>query len=69
MKKEANQINNWAKDTKRIKKGIKVPSDFIYSSDNNSDWMSVEELNDWINANQKFIDNIIIAIVRCNDNL
>ncbi len=52
------QINDWAKDTKRIKKGIKVPSHFIYSSDNNSDWMSIEELNDWIIANQKFIDNI-----------
>ncbi len=52
------QINDWAKDTKRIKKGTKVPSGFIYSSDNNSDWMSIEKLNYWINANQKFIDNI-----------
>ena len=49
------QINDWAKDTKRIKKGTKVPSGFVYSSDNNSDWMSNEELNDWIEANQKFI--------------
>tara|TARA_B100000902_G_scaffold399692_1_gene471870 strand:+ start:1029 stop:2030 length:1002 start_codon:yes stop_codon:yes gene_type:complete len=52
------QINDWAKDTKRIKKGIKVSSGFVYSSDNNSDWMSIEKLNEWINANQKFIDNI-----------
>lgn len=52
------QINDWAKDTKRIKKGTKVPSGFVYSSDNNSDWMSNEELNDWIEANQKFIGNI-----------
>jgi UDP-N-acetylglucosamine 4,6-dehydratase/5-epimerase len=52
------QINDWAKDTKRIKQGTKVPSGFIYSSDNNSDWMSIEELKDWVNANQKFIGNI-----------
>ena len=52
------QINDWAKDTKRIKNGTKVPSGFVYSSDNNSDWMSNEELNDWIEANQKFIGNI-----------
>ena len=26
------QINNWAKDSSRIKDGIKVPEDFIYSS-------------------------------------
>ncbi|WP_145596228.1 UDP-N-acetylglucosamine 4,6-dehydratase (inverting) [Candidatus Pelagibacter sp. FZCC0015] len=52
------QINDWDKDKTRIKKGKKVPSGFVYSSDNNSDWMSIEELNDWINANKKFIDNI-----------
>lgn len=52
------QINDWAKDTKRIKQGTKVPSGFIYSSDNNSDWMSIEELKDWVNANKKFIGNI-----------
>ena len=49
------QINNWAKDTKRIKKGKKVSKDFIYSSDTNSEWMKKNELNKWINKNKKYL--------------
>ena len=42
-------INNWSIDPARIKKGTRVPEDFVYSSDNNDQWMSVGELTTWIN--------------------
>lgn len=45
------QINNWDCDTKRIKNGIKVAENFVYSSDNNTEWMSKAELNTWISEN------------------
>lgn len=41
-------INDWGESEERIKDGVKVPEGFIYSSDNNTDWMSREELADWI---------------------
>jgi UDP-N-acetylglucosamine 4,6-dehydratase/5-epimerase len=41
-------LYDWSADTNRIKSGRKVPEGFIYSSDNNSEWMSVEELREWI---------------------
>lgn len=45
------QINNWHQDAKRIKDGKKVPEGFVYSSDNNTEWMSDTELKTWINLN------------------
>ena len=45
-------INEWSADPKRIKNGVKVPEGFVYSSDNNAHWMSVEELRTWIDANR-----------------
>lgn len=45
-------IHNWHNDPLRIKDGIKVVNDFIYSSDNNVEWMSIEALNQWINQNK-----------------
>ena len=51
------QINNWGKDRLRIKKGKKVPKGFIYSSDNNSKWMTKLELKTWIEINKKYIYN------------
>ena len=45
-------IHNWHNDPMRIKDGIKVLNDFIYSSDNNLEWMSIEALNQWINQNK-----------------
>jgi FlaA1/EpsC-like NDP-sugar epimerase len=44
-------INNWSSDPRRIKNGRKVQDDFIYASDINKQWMSIEELKDWIAAN------------------
>lgn len=45
-------IHQWSKDPLRIKDGKRVPDDFIYSSDTNTDWMEVNELKDWIEKNQ-----------------
>ena len=43
-------IHNWSQDSKRIKNGKPVAPDFIYSSDNNKEWMSKEELSKWIES-------------------
>ncbi|MEP3108473.1 MAG: UDP-N-acetylglucosamine 4,6-dehydratase (inverting) [Hyphomicrobiales bacterium] len=48
-------IHNWDTTTERIKDGRKVADNFVYSSDNNPDWMSIHELADWIEKNQKKI--------------
>ena len=51
-------IHNWSKDPNRIKEGIKVPHDFIYNSGTNSEWLSVEGLRDWIEANRNRVGKI-----------
>lgn len=51
-------INNWGKDTNRIKDGKKVPEGFEYSSDNNSEWMSDADLKEWIEKNWEKIGAI-----------
>ncbi len=51
-------INNWSSDTMRIKGGRKVPEGFVYSSDNNEEWMSVEALKGWIAENYEKIGKI-----------
>jgi UDP-N-acetylglucosamine 4,6-dehydratase/5-epimerase len=50
------QINMWGKDNLRIKDGIKTQEGFVYSSDNNSEWMTKSNLQKWINENQNYID-------------
>ena len=37
-------IHGWYTDPKRVKNGVPVAPNFTYSSDNNSDWMSVNDL-------------------------
>jgi len=51
-------INEWAKDKARIGDGIKVPENFMYTSDNNKEWMKISELQDWIEINKNKIGNI-----------
>jgi FlaA1/EpsC-like NDP-sugar epimerase len=51
-------INNWASDPGRIKGGRKVPEGFIYSSDNNPDWMDNGTLGNWIAVNHTKIGAI-----------
>lgn len=51
-------INEWCRDTHRIKDGKRVPEGFVYSSDNNSEWMTDEALQAWIEANREKIGSI-----------
>jgi FlaA1/EpsC-like NDP-sugar epimerase len=51
-------INNWATDADRIKDGTKVADNFVYASDNNPEWMSDADLQDWIETNREKIGNI-----------
>ncbi len=51
-------INNWSNDKKRIKDGKKVPDGFMYESDSNLEWMSIETLREWIENNKDKIGNI-----------
>jgi UDP-N-acetylglucosamine 4,6-dehydratase (inverting) len=51
-------INNWSNDSKRIGSGVKVDPNFIYSSDNNAEWMEISELQQWIDSNRNKIGNI-----------
>ena len=48
-------IHNWSKDTNRIKNGKPVPDNFLYSSDNNKDWMTTKQLAKWISLNNNKI--------------
>ena len=41
-------IHNWSNCPIRTKNGKRVPEGFVYASDSNSDWMTPEELNAWI---------------------
>ena len=51
-------INNWSKDSKRIGYGKKVATDFCYTSDKNSEWMTVEDLQQWIDKYRSSIGKI-----------
>jgi len=51
-------IHEWDKDYKRIKDGKLVEESFSYTSDNNKEWMSVEQLRAWIEANKEKIGRI-----------
>ena len=52
------QINNWHESEKRIKDGQRVPEGFIYSSGNNTEWMTDDELSTWIAQNEGKIGKI-----------
>ena len=52
------QINEWQKDNLRIKSGKKVSEGFVYSSENNKDWMTKNDLEKWLEFNQKYIGKI-----------
>jgi len=51
-------INDWAKDKNRIGHGIRVSENFMYTSDNNIEWMEISELQKWIEKNRNKIGNI-----------
>jgi len=43
-------INGWSDDEERIKVGVKVAENFVYDSSSNKEWMSVESLQQWLEA-------------------
>lgn len=50
-------INGWNQDPNKIKNGALVSPNFIYTSDNNSNWMTVAYLRNWIRQNSNgFLD-------------
>ncbi len=51
-------INDWASTPERIKDGKRVPEGFVYSSDNNTEWMTDAELQAWIEQNASRIGKI-----------
>jgi len=51
-------INDWAKDEDRIGDGVRVPENFMYTSNNNKEWMEISELQEWIKINKNKIGNI-----------
>ena len=48
-------IHDWSSDPARINDGTLVPPDFVYRSNTNVDWMSVETLRAWIAENRAAI--------------
>ena len=50
-------IHNWSADPQRIKDGAAVADGFIYASDTNAQWMSVEALHQWIATHRHGIGN------------
>ena len=51
-------INSWNEDPSRISDGKKVNSNFIYSSENNPEWMTTETLQNWIELHKDKIGEI-----------
>ena len=51
-------IHNWSNDPFRIKDGIKVEEGFVYASDNNKEWMSTNDLAEWVAKNEAKIGKI-----------
>ena len=51
-------INDWGMSVERIKDGRAVPTGFVYSSDNNTEWMSNADLTAWVAANEPKIGKI-----------
>ena len=51
-------IYNWSSDPERNKDGVKVGENFVYSSEINQEWMSVEDLQRWIEDNRHKIGKI-----------
>ena len=52
------QINGWHSSPERIKDGVRVAENFTYSSETNPEWMTHQELEEWIKANKEKIGAI-----------
>ena len=51
-------IHEWDQDVDRIKDGTKVAEGFSYTSDNNSEWMTETQLQEWLRNNLDKIGKI-----------
>ncbi|MDP8568076.1 UDP-N-acetylglucosamine 4,6-dehydratase (inverting) [Methylophilus aquaticus] len=51
-------IHQWSEDPARINDGIKVSPEFTYSSNNNKDWMTISQLQAWIQNNASMVGKI-----------
>lgn len=51
-------INDWSTSPERIKDGVKVVDGFTYRSDNNTEWMTADQLIAWVNSNREHIGKI-----------
>lgn len=51
-------INDWSTSPERIKDGVKVDDGFTYRSDNNTEWMTPDQLMAWVNSNREHIGKI-----------
>ena len=51
-------INDWSTTPERIKDGVKVVDGFTYRSDNNTEWMTADQLMAWVNSNRERIGKI-----------
>ena len=58
-------IHSWDSDARRIKDGVRVPEGFCYTSDNNKSWMTIPELQKWIEANRVKIGTRFRSSGRC----
>lgn len=52
------QICEWTSMESMRKGGTKVPEGFSYTSDNNKEWMTILQLQEWIEKNKKKIGSI-----------
>ena len=51
-------IHNWNSDGNRIKDGEKVSDGFSYTSENNPEWMTQDDLSKWLEENKDKIGKI-----------
>ena len=51
-------IHDWYLDPERMNGGTRVAENFIYASDNNTEWMSAEALRAWIQQNREKVGKI-----------
>ena len=51
-------IHKWNKEPVRIKDGVKVPEGFVYDSQNNKEWMSIDTIRSWLEANKSKIGKL-----------
>lgn len=49
------EIHRWSSDPIRIKDGKKVAEGFVYASDSNPEWMTIEQLRMWIDSSKSII--------------